>query len=83
VRLVDHRPEGAAVERADPDQALERGLDAEVDAPIMELGAATPGDSFVDLAPLHVITTATLQSGTHESHFRVINDIWMTFKSGR
>jgi uncharacterized protein YcbX len=60
VRLVDHRSEGAAVERADPDQALERGLDAEVDAPIMELGAATPGDSFVDLAPLHIITTATL-----------------------
>jgi MOSC domain-containing protein len=60
VRLAKHRPKGAAVERADPDQVLELGLDAEVDAPILEIGQATPGDSFTDLAPLHAITTATL-----------------------
>lgn len=60
VRLVDHRPAGASVERADPEQVLEQGLDAEVDAPLLELAEGTPGDSFVDLAPLHVITTATL-----------------------
>jgi len=61
VRLIDHRPQGAAVERADPDQVLERGLDAEVDSPILEIAQATAGDSFTDLAPLHAITTATLQ----------------------
>ncbi len=61
VRLIDHRPEGASVERADPEQVLELGTDAEVDAPILEIGQATPGDSFTDLAPLHAITTATLE----------------------
>ncbi|MBO0678758.1 MOSC domain-containing protein [Mycolicibacterium sp. S2-37] len=60
VRLTDQRPEGASVERADPEQVLRQGLDAEVDAPLLELAEGTPGDSFVDLAPLHVITTATL-----------------------
>lgn len=61
VRLIDHRPEGAVVERADPEQVLELGTDAEVDSPILEIGQATPGDSFTDLAPLHAITTATLE----------------------
>ena len=61
VHLIDHRPEGASVERADPEQVLELGTDAEVDAPILEIGQATPGDSFTDLAPLHAITTATLE----------------------
>lgn len=60
VRMVDLRPEGASVERADPDQVLDQGVDAEVDAPLLELAQATPGGSFVDFAPLHVITTATL-----------------------
>ncbi|MFC7673872.1 MOSC domain-containing protein [Mycolicibacterium sp. GCM10028919] len=60
VRMADSREEGASLERADPDQVLDRGVDAEVDAPLLELAEATPGDSFVDFAPLHVITTATL-----------------------
>jgi uncharacterized protein YcbX len=60
VRMADRRPDGASLERADPDQVLDQGLDAEVDAPLLELGEATPGDSFVDFAPLHVVTTATL-----------------------
>lgn len=60
VRLVDRRPPGATVERDDPDQVLERGLDAEVDARILELAEATPGTAFTDLAPLHAITTTTL-----------------------
>ncbi|BBY46763.1 molybdenum cofactor biosysynthesis protein (plasmid) [Mycolicibacterium arabiense] len=71
VRLLDSRPDGATLERADPDQVLERGLDAEVDAPLLELAQATPGDSFVDLAPLHAITTATLaQIGTEAQRYR-------------
>lgn len=60
VRLADRRPQGASVERADPEQVLDLGVDAEVDAPILEIAQATPGDSFTDLAPLHAITTATL-----------------------
>jgi hypothetical protein len=61
VRLVSQRPHGAAVERPDPEKVLELGVDAEVDAPILEIGQATPGDSFTDFAPLHAITTATLE----------------------
>jgi uncharacterized protein YcbX len=71
VHLVDHRPEGAALERADPDQVLDLGEDAEVDAPLLEIGQATPGDSFTDLAPLHAITTATVERvGTEALRYR-------------
>ncbi|PJK24278.1 MOSC domain-containing protein [Mycolicibacterium goodii] len=71
VRLLTSRPEGASLERADPEQVLMAGLDAEVDAPLLEIAEATPGDSFVDLAPLHVITTATLdQIGTEAARYR-------------
>ncbi|KRE27173.1 molybdenum cofactor biosysynthesis protein [Mycobacterium sp. Soil538] len=71
VRLATQRQPGASVERADPEQVLDRGLDAEVDAPLLELAEATPGESFVDLAPLHVITTATLAHiGTEAQRYR-------------
>lgn len=60
VRLVRQRPEGATLVRPDPEQLLELGLDAEVDGRILRIAAATPGESFTDEAPLHAITTATL-----------------------
>lgn len=61
VRLVSQRPAGATLERPDPEKVLELGEDAEVEARIVEIAQATPGDSFTDLAPLHAITTATLE----------------------
>ncbi len=64
VRLVRQRPEGATLERPDPERLLELGLDAEdaeVGGRILEIAQATPGDSFTDEAPLHAITTATLE----------------------
>jgi uncharacterized protein YcbX len=71
VRLADSRPSGASVERADPEQVLEFGLDAEVDAPLLELAEATPGTSFTDFAPVHAITTATLDRiGTEAERYR-------------
>ncbi|WP_019349208.1 MOSC domain-containing protein [Mycolicibacterium conceptionense] len=71
VRLIDSRPAGASIERADPDQVLEQGVEAEVDAPILELALATPGNSFTDLAPLHAITTATLERiGVEAARYR-------------
>jgi uncharacterized protein YcbX len=71
VRLATQRMPGASVERADPEQVLDQGLDAEVDAPLLELAEATPGESFVDLAPLHVITAATLAHiGTEALRYR-------------
>jgi uncharacterized protein YcbX len=60
VRLVTRRPEGATLVRPDPEQLLELGLDAEVGGRILRIAAATPGESFTDEAPLHAITTATL-----------------------
>jgi uncharacterized protein YcbX len=60
VRLVRQRPDGATLERPDPEKLLELGLDAEVDGRILKIAQATPGDSFTDEAPLHAITTATL-----------------------
>ncbi|MBO0863686.1 MAG: MOSC domain-containing protein [Mycobacterium sp.] len=71
VRLVRKRPQGAALERPDPEQVLELGVDAEVEARIVEIAQATPGDSFTDLAPLHAITTATLERvGTEALRYR-------------
>jgi uncharacterized protein len=61
VRLVSERPRGATLERPAPEKVLELGLEAEVEARIVELAQATPGDSFTDLAPLHAITTTTLE----------------------
>jgi uncharacterized protein YcbX len=61
VRLISQRPVGATVERPDPDKVLELGVDAEVTGRLLEIGQATPGGSFTDDAPLHAITTATLE----------------------
>lgn len=61
VRLVTQRPEGATLVRPDPEQLLELGLDAEVGGRILRIAAATPGESFTDEAPLHAITTTTLE----------------------
>ncbi|MHC9291804.1 MOSC domain-containing protein [Mycobacterium sp. LTG2003] len=71
VRLSHSRADGASIERAEPDQVLDKGVEAEVDAPILELAQATPGDSFVDLAPVHAITTATLERiGVEAARYR-------------
>ncbi|MED5812691.1 MOSC N-terminal beta barrel domain-containing protein [Mycolicibacterium sp. 050232] len=71
VHLIDSRPAGASIERADPDQVLDMGVEAEVDAPLLELAMATPGNSFHDLAPVHAITTATLERiGVEAARYR-------------
>jgi uncharacterized protein len=64
VRLISKRPHGATLERPDPERLLELGLDAdaaEVGGRLLQLAQETPGDSFTDDAPLHAITTATLE----------------------
>jgi len=60
VRLVRQRPDGATLERPDPEELLDLGVDAEVSGRILVIGQKTPGGSFTDEAPLHAITTATL-----------------------
>lgn len=60
VRLTAVRSAGASVERPDPEDVLAHGLDAELDAPLLEIAQGSPGGTFVDHSPVHLITTATL-----------------------
>lgn len=60
VRLADQRLDGIEMEKTDPEEVLARGIDAASDYVTGPVAAATPGTSFVDYAPLHLITTATL-----------------------
>lgn len=62
VRLADAPPADAVLERSVPDQVLAEGLDAEVEAAQVTIGSGAPsGGGFVDFAPLHLITTSTLE----------------------
>jgi uncharacterized protein len=60
VRLAAVRPEGAEVERPAPEDVLEHGVEAEVPFATLEIAQGTPGGNFVDYAPVHLITTSTL-----------------------
>ena len=60
VRLSATPPDQPDIDRADPDEVLDRGVEAVVAAPQLTLGEAVPGPTFLDYAPLHLITTATL-----------------------
>jgi uncharacterized protein len=61
VRLSADPPAKADIDRADPDEVLDQGVEAVVAAPELTLGEAVPCPSFLDYAPLHLITTATLE----------------------
>lgn len=60
VRLGTTRPDGAMVGRPDPEDVIESGDDADVPYRMLEIGLGTPGTNFVDFAPVHLITAATL-----------------------
>lgn len=60
VHLADTPPEGATLDRSIPSAVLSAGLDAEVEATIVRIGSGSPPGTFVDFAPLHLITTSTL-----------------------
>ena len=60
VAMADRRPDGAIVERPDPERVLSEGLDADIDPAELEIAQGAPGGRFVDHSPLHLITTATL-----------------------
>lgn len=62
VHLAGERTAGAMLERSDPLEVLARGIDADFDPVLLELGKAAPGGAFVDHSPVHVITTATLDA---------------------
>jgi MOSC domain-containing protein len=61
VTLTATPPPGASLDRAVPEAVLRDGIAAAVPATLIEIGAAAPPGTFVDFAPLHLITTATLE----------------------
>jgi uncharacterized protein len=60
VRLAATPPPGATLDRAVPDAVLRDGIAAQVPADVIEIGAGSPPGTFVDFAPLHLLTTGTL-----------------------
>ena len=60
VHLADTPPEGATLDRSIPDLVLNAGVEAEVDAAHVQIGSGSPPGTFVDYAPLHLITSSTL-----------------------
>ena len=60
VTLTATPPPGASLDRAVPEAVLADGVTAEVPAELIEIGAGAPPGTFVDYAPLHLLTTATL-----------------------
>ena len=60
VRLTTVRPDQAMIGRPDPEDVIAAGDDADVPYQMLQIGAGTSGTNFVDFAPVHLITTATL-----------------------
>ncbi|MGR6923193.1 MOSC domain-containing protein [[Actinomadura] parvosata] len=61
VRVIDVPPEGAELERSVPERVLAEGIEAEVPHTITTIGAGSPEGTFFDFAPLHLITTSTVE----------------------
>src|SRR6266700_3510942 len=70
VTLTGTPPDGATLDRAVPEAVLRDGITAEVPATLIELGAGAPPGTFVDFAPLHLLTTATLDRIAELSPYR-------------
>src|ERR1700761_9209883 len=62
VELSTRRPDGARGGRPDPEDGIAAGDDADVPFQVLEIGKGTPGRNFVDFAPVHLVTTATLEA---------------------
>jgi len=60
VTLTSTPPPGATLDRAVPEAVLREGIAAQVEAAVIEIGAGSPPGTFVDFAPLHLLTTSTL-----------------------
>jgi uncharacterized protein YcbX len=60
VTLTATPPPEAVLDRADPEEVLRAGIRARVRVETGQLGAAAPPGTFFDFAPVHLITTSTL-----------------------
>ena len=72
VTLTATPPPGASLDRAVPEAVLRDGIRARVPARLIEIGAAAPPGTFVDFAPLHLLTTSTLDRIAGLSPYRRI-----------
>ncbi len=62
VAMRQVRQAGAELDRAVPEEVLAQGVDADVPFELLELAQEAPGSTFVDYAPVHLVTTATLEA---------------------
>lgn len=60
VHLTATPPPAAALERAVPEEVLRRGVTATVPVTSSRLGGQSPEGTFFDFAPIHLISSATL-----------------------
>jgi hypothetical protein len=60
VTLAATPPPDAALDRAVPEEVLRDGVHAPVSVEVSHIGEASAADNFVDFAPLHLLTTSTL-----------------------
>ncbi len=62
VRLASRPPDAAEIDRSFPEEVLAEGLGADVEFSNLTLGGGAPPGTFLDYAPLHLITSTTLDS---------------------
>ncbi len=61
VTLQDTPPPAPELQRAVPEEVLRRGTDARVETVTLQMGEAAPPGTFLDFAPLHLLTRATVE----------------------
>jgi uncharacterized protein len=60
VTLTDVPPPDATLERAEPEEVPRSGVGARVPLAVSHLGTGSPPGTFFDFAPVHLLTTSTL-----------------------
>lgn len=64
VKLTNVRPAGVELNRARPDEVMNDGVDAAVTQDLLVIAAAAPGGGFFDFAPIHLMTSASLDAAS-------------------
>jgi uncharacterized protein len=62
IKLIDGRPAGIELNRARPDEVMTEGVDATVTQDVLAIASAAPAGGFFDFAPLHLMTSASLDA---------------------
>jgi uncharacterized protein len=62
IKLIDVRPAGIELNRARPDEVMTEGVEATVTQDVLAIASAAPAGGFFDFAPLHLMTSASLDA---------------------